>query len=135
MSGGSRKRAVSGACAKRAADSAGPCRGYADPAPSPRWLPNSCASRIFSCLSLLHYFVISLLLDEPRNHIVHGDRPNRAILLTHHRERAQVVLVKQFEYVALIGVGGDAEQRFELQLRQALLRCGQEQPSHRDRPA
>src|SRR5216683_2815363 len=81
--------------------------------------------------SLFPYF---LLLDEPRNHIVHGNRPNRAILLTHHGERAQVVLVKQFEYVALIGVGGDAEQRFQLQLRQALLRCRQEQPSHRDGP-
>src|SRR5260370_6102492 len=82
---------------------------------------------------LLHYFLISLLLDEPRNHIVHGDRPNRAILLTHHRERAQVVLVKQFEYVALIGVGGDAEQTFQLQLRQAPPRSRQDQPNHRHR--
>src|SRR5258708_1143396 len=47
---------------------------------------------LFFFTSLFPYF---LLLDEPRNHIVHGDRPNRAILLTHHRERAQVVLVKQ----------------------------------------
>src|SRR6266851_1689676 len=64
--------------------------------------------RIFQCLSLLHFCAIWLLLDEPRNHIIHGNRSNRVILVTHHGKGAQVVLVKQFEYVALIGVGGAA---------------------------
>src|SRR5205807_1923710 len=78
----------------------------------------------------IHSAAAFLALHQTGNDVVHGNGPDRTILLIYDRQHSQIVFVKELEHFLLIGFGGKADYRFHLQGRQALVGRGQEHSHH-----
>src|SRR5271155_4241945 len=66
------------------------------------------------------------------HNVIHGDGPNRAIALVHHRQAAQIVFVEQLKNFLLLRVGHHRKLRRGSQFRHPLVASREQQSCDRN---